>query len=347
MNASGYSADYIKLGCKSREFHMKNHCTPSIELSVRDTSSVSSSVSNVSRKATHKKVASAGAMEIEIIDGDDDMLPAAAAYKKTSRVGVDTIEEAVATSKGKAKSRTIPVAAAVTVDSCSDGGQWLSGGQLSSHKKTAAAALHSKQPKSKAKKASGKHSSTSWLDDVSEDEEDPDFIDVISHRPCDVYSRSHTAGMVDADEDTDDDNKGICKSGNNLTAQGQPHKQQQTTSLLSDKQKRLMLNWLTNYRKRWKSYWNYLGDLQLQVHHTFYLTYTILRIPFIPYSVSHVYHTPYLIYTILRITYIPYSVSHIYHTPYLIYTILRISSIPYSVCHVYHTPYIMYRPLST
>lgn len=70
------------------------------------------------------------------------------------------------------------------------------------------------------------------IDVYSDDDEcDPDFLDTSSSRPCDVTARQPSL------------------------ASDEEKKKSQSSQLLTDKQKKAMINWLTSYRKRWKAYW--------------------------------------------------------------------------------------------
>ena len=85
-----------------------------------------------------------------------------------------------------------------------------------------------------------------YMDDHSDaDECDLDFMDTSSSRPCDLTARQPSIASDDE------------------------RKKTQSSSLLTEKQKKAMINWLTSYRKRWKAYWyttvirNYLNCMTL------------------------------------------------------------------------------------
>ena len=74
-----------------------------------------------------------------------------------------------------------------------------------------------------------------------DEDEDPDFVDTSRHRSCDLAAKRASAADVI-----------------------QPEEEKKKDSRLTDKQKALLVNWLSAYRKRWKSYWNYIGEIQLE-----------------------------------------------------------------------------------
>lgn len=229
-NASGFSADYIRKGSIEP-------CAGSfLEMNIRD---MKSTAPSTSASAIVMKTRPVVVKPIDVIDVSDDETWWPKPSYPSGRPKLPPSKSLVSAKSSAPKPRVV----------ADEEEEWLNS-SLSKAKKHIAN-TSSNQTKARSiplasSKAGGRRRIEEEEDDVDYDA-DPDFVDTSRSRACDItVGNRHSLDATKREggsQDVDD--------------------KKRAGATLSPKQKLLLVNWLSAYRKRWKSYWNYIGDVQL------------------------------------------------------------------------------------